>query len=65
MYNILNRAPDFYGPDGAQEVGAPYSCQSFIRSLLRQRVEYRLGSKAGAQELRNHPWLASDAGPSS
>lgn len=34
-------------------------CQNFIRSLLRQKPEFRLGSKGGAAELRQHRFLTS------
>ena len=53
FYNISNRAPQF--PQGHE---LSFKCTAFIRSLLRHKVEHRLGSAGGVGEVLAHPWLA-------
>ncbi|KAL6762253.1 hypothetical protein V8C86DRAFT_2523376 [Haematococcus lacustris] len=59
MYNITMRAVDF---PASLRVSA--KAKSFVRSLLRQRVEYRLGSRQGVAELMAHPWFENVQWPS-
>ncbi len=52
MYNITTRAVDF---PASLRVSA--RAKQFMRAMLRQRVEHRLGSSVGVAELMGHPWF--------
>ncbi|KAG1671455.1 hypothetical protein FOA52_003113 [Chlamydomonas sp. UWO 241] len=57
IYNITMTAPWF--PDQPK---VSDKCQQFVRCLLRQRVDVRMGSRRGAQELLEHSFLKLQEG---
>jgi hypothetical protein len=52
MYNITMKAVDF-----PASLRVSSKAKAFMRSLLRQRVEFRLGSNCGITEIMSNPWF--------
>ncbi|CEI91638.1 Putative AGC/RSK/RSK-UNCLASSIFIED protein kinase [Rhizopus microsporus] len=52
---ILNQPVEF--PDNAYFQTLSSHCKSFIRKLLNKNEKKRLGSRAGASEVKSHPFF--------
>ncbi|KAI9261078.1 kinase-like domain-containing protein [Sporodiniella umbellata] len=57
FYLILHERLQF--PDSAYFQTLSYDCKSFIRKLLNKNEKKRLGSRAGASEVKSHPFFHS------
>mmetsp|Transcript_20996 Transcript_20996/g.62826 ORF Transcript_20996/g.62826 Transcript_20996/m.62826 type:complete len:236 (-) Transcript_20996:3-710(-) len=55
IYNIKMKAPTF--PEVPK---VRHACKDFVRTLLRQRIDYRLGCKNGVQDLIEHEFLKEE-----